>query len=299
MSFLYILEPYSGKKSRFACPSCKRNHQFTRYINTQTGSYLAPHVGICNHMNRCGYHFPPKQYLRNNSIKQTCSAYLPCTVLSKPVKQVVDYINPVIMKKSMNNSIKNNLVIYLKSIIDSSMVMELINLYNIGTYNNDNKSTTIFWQVDYQGHIRTGKLITYNATTGKRIKKSYPPASWVHSVMHPSGFNLKQCLFGEHLLRHSPNKPVAIVESEKTAIIASAKIPDFLWLATGSINEFKPSKLNILKGRRVIAFPDLGAYDYWFKKASMLHFNIEVSNYLENHSTQEQKKQGLDIADFL
>jgi hypothetical protein len=296
MSFRYILEPYSGKKSRFACPSCKRNHQFTRYIDTQTGSYIAPDVGICNHKNRCGYHFPPKQYLRNNSIKQTFSAYLPRPVLSNPVKQVVDYINPVILKKSMNISLKNNLVIYLKSIIDSKKVMELANLYNIGAYST---GTTIFWQVDYQGHIRTGKLITYSAITGKRIKKLYPPANWVHSVMHPNGFNLKQCLFGEHLLLHYPNKPVAIVESEKTAIIASAKLPDFLWLATGSINEFKPSKLNILKDRRVIAFPDMGAYDYWVKKALLLPFYVEVSDYLENHSTQEQKKQGLDIADFL
>jgi len=89
------------------------------------------------------------------------------------------------------------------------------------------------------------------------------------------------------------------VESEKTAIIALSKMPEFLWLATGSLNEFKPSKLNMLKGRKVIAFPDLGAYDHWQKKASQLSFEITVSDYLEQNATEEQRKLGLDIADFL
>ena len=93
--------------------------------------------------------------------------------------------------------------------------------------------------------------------------------------------------------------PIAIVESEKTAIIAQAKMPDYLWMTTGSCNEFKPSKLNVLRGRRVVAFPDLGAYDYWLKKASLIDFPIEVSNYLEKNATEAQRKEGLDIADFL
>ena len=75
-------------------------------------------------------------------------------------------------------------------------------------------------------------------------------------------------------------------------------MPDFLWMATGSLNEFKPSKLNILKGRRVVAFPDLGAYDYWLKKAQSFDFPIKVSNYLEKNANNKQKLEGLDIADF-
>ncbi len=112
-------------------------------------------------------------------------------------------------------------------------------------------------------------------------------------------FNLKQCLFGEHLLKEDLNAPVAIVESEKTAIIAQAKMPKYLWLATGSLNEFKASKLEVLKNRRVVAFPDLGAYDYWYKKAAYLKLPIQVSDYIEKNATEEQRKEGLDIADFL
>lgn len=49
----------------------------------------------------------------------------------------------------------------------------------------------------------------------------------------PQEWELPQCLFGEHLLKKYPNKTVALVESEKTAIICSALMPDYIWLATG------------------------------------------------------------------
>ena len=55
----------------------------------------------------------------------------------------------------------------------------------------------------------------------------------------------------------------------------------------------------MLKGRRVVAFPDMGAYDRWCKKAHILDFNIEVSDYLEKNATEIQRKEGLDIGDFL
>lgn len=150
-----------------------------------------------------------------------------------------------------------------------------------------------------QGNIRTGKLIKYDPLSGKRIKKPFVATNWVHSIHYEKGFSLSQCFFGEHLLAEDTTMPVAIVESEKTAIIAFAKMPDYLWLATGSLNEFKASKLSVLKGRRVVAFPDLGAYEHWRKKASAFDIPIEISNYLEKNATETQRKEGLDITDFL
>lgn len=49
----------------------------------------------------------------------------------------------------------------------------------------------------------------------------------------PEDWELTQCLFGEHLLPLYPDKPVALVESEKTAVICSGLMPRFLWRATG------------------------------------------------------------------
>ena len=56
-----------------------------------------------------------------------------------------------------------------------------------------------------------------------------------------------------------PDKTVALVESEKTAIICSAMMPQYLWLATGGKSQFN-SRLTVLKGRKIIAFPDIDAY---------------------------------------
>ena len=65
----------------------------------------------------------------------------------------------------------------------------------------------------------------YNPTTGKRIKHQSGAIDWVYnklkkSGMLPENFNLQQCFFGEHLLTLYPDKTVAIVESEKSALIA-------------------------------------------------------------------------------
>ena len=76
-------------------------------------------------------------------------------------------------------------------------------------------------------------------------------------------------------------------------------MPEYLWLATGSLNEFKASKLEVLRNRRVVAFPDLGAYKRWLDKTSVIDFPIEVSDYLEKNATTEQRNDGLDIGDFL
>ena len=74
----------------------------------------------------------------------------------------------------------------------------------------------------------------YNAHSGKRVKEPFSHITWAHKVLNLHNFSLKQCFFGEHLLNEY--KPIAIVESEKTAIIASAYIPKFNWIAVGSLN---------------------------------------------------------------
>lgn len=301
--------------SRYTCPLCSTPHQLTHYIDIETGNYLADQVGICNRRTKCGYHYPPKQYFKehsiskndlyvdnqNNSIIKTKES---CSIISNTYPKqnsIPDYIDHAIFAASQKDSEydQNNLIIYLDTIFGKEIVNHLINIYRIGNSPLYNGGTTIFWQIDINGNIRTGKLIKYNSITGKRLKEINMKTNWVHYIHHQANYNLSQCLFGEHILVEETTMPVAIVESEKTAIIAQAKMPEYLWLATGGINEFKAKKLNVLKGRKVIAFPDLGAYDFWIKKASELEFEINVSDYLEKNASDTEREQGLDIADFL
>ena len=306
--FRFILEQYTGKNSRFTCPSCKQPHQFTRYINISTNEYLDEHVGICNRATKCSYHFTPKQYFQQNPILPNWGDAVGRGVILPfrgDVRRIEgseaspSFINKSIFINSLSNYNSNNLIKYLDSIFDKQTVNQLINIYKIGTSSHFSGGTTIFWQIDTDNNIRTGKLIKYNASTGKRQKKPFVATNWIHSLHCKKDFILKQCLFGEHLLKEDLNAPIAIVESEKTAIIAQTKMPKYLWLATGSLNEFKASKLDVLKKRRVVAFPDIGAYRHWLDKTSAIDFPIEVSNYLEKNATTKQRNDGLDIGDFL
>jgi hypothetical protein len=111
-------------------------------------------------------------------------------------------------------------------------------------------------------------------------------------------WSLQQCLFGLHLIADNPGKPIAIVESEKTAIIASEYLPDFIWLATGTINGLNVDKLKPLKGRKVVLFPDKGkAFTEWTNFTKGYQRSIKVSDLLERKAPGEH--DGYDIADYL
>ena len=70
-------------------------------------------------------------------------------------------------------------------------------------------------------------------------------------------FNLRQCLFGQHLLPLYPDKTVFLVESEKSAVIASHYMPDVVWLAPGGKNiGLNVQTIEVLRGRDVVLLPD-------------------------------------------
>ena len=200
----------------------------------------------------------------------------------------------------------NPLYRYFTKVMGKENVDKLFSLYRVGTSKRWG-GATVFWQTDRDGNVRAGKIMGYDAVTGHRIKEPFNHVSWVHSVRKVQDFRMKQCLFGEHLLSDSSAvmsaKPVAIVESEKTALVAAHFVPDFIWLATGGTHGcFNREAIQVLEGREVILFPDLKATDEWRQRLPMLESvcrRTTCSDLLERIATDEQRSQGLDIADFL
>ncbi len=148
----------------------------------------------------------------------------------------------------------------------------------------------------------------YNPDTGKRIKKESGAIDWMHAKMKRAGmlidsWTLSQCLFGEHLLRKRPDDTICLVEGEKSAIIGSGFMPEYIWLATGGKQNLKAEKCECLKGRNVVLFPDLGAFDAWKEKgesiARKVGFYLSVSDILEGVATETERESGYDIADYL
>ena len=64
-TYRYQLEKYRGRSTRYSCPQCGRKYCFTRYIDTETNQYINERVGKCNRLDKCGYHYTPKQYFTN------------------------------------------------------------------------------------------------------------------------------------------------------------------------------------------------------------------------------------------
>ena len=165
----------------------------------------------------------------------------------------------------------------------------------------------IFLQIDQDNQCRTGKIMQYDPTTGHRIKDPNKPGriSWLHSILKrrkqlPPDWQLTQCLFGEHLLPQHQDKIVALVESEKTAIICSAMMPQYLWLATGGKSGLTSERLSSLKGRKIIVFPDIDAFKDWQQKIfAFPHLDIRISRLLEDNATPADRAAHIDLADWI
>lgn len=212
----------------------------------------------------------------------------------------ISFIPDETFMQTLKNHDANNFVKFLFGLFGSEITKQLICRYFIATSKYWN-GATVFWQIDKRGKIRAGKIMLYNPSTGKRLKEPVAYIAWVHKVIKLSGFELKQCFFGEHLLRSEPLKPIAIVESEKTAVIASVYMPQFIWIAVGGISNLNVERCSVLKDRKIILFPDSNGFERWSAIAKELsHFAcFTVSDLLDRECTKEEKKQGLDIADYL
>ena len=200
---------------------------------------------------------------------------------------------------------RNQLTDLLLRIFPQPRVMTALKRYLVG-FNSFNTGklgdALIFWQIDEQRNIVNAKRIHYGFD-GHR-NKQYPPL-----VMYPGN---PQCLFGLHLLRDaSPDKPVAIVESEKSALVMSMTRPEYLWMACGSLNNFNERFLEPLRQRFVIGFPDLDSKRdkatgvsmscaLWQKTAKQLRlqgWRIIIDTALEENATTAQRLAKLDVAD--
>ena len=275
----------------------------------ETGQQLPEQVGICNRKDSCGYHYTPKQFFADNRLTDFNPSGLERKLIKEPEVRLTSYIPSVLYDQSgkgYKDGKLNNFVQWLTTLFPIDVVSNVVYSYCIGS--SDKKpGAVIFWQFDKLGRIHTGKVVQYDPVTGRREKTTFPPVSWVHSVEKLPDYELQQRLFGEHLLKspENMNKTVAIVESEKTAIVCSILLPEYVWLSRGSKTGAKwylPEVHKCLIGRKVVLFPDLGAYEAWEKEAQSLNYQgctVTVNRLLEEQATKTDRNAGYDIADFL
>lgn len=206
-------------------------------------------------------------------------------------------------------------------ILTSEQMKHAAEVFRLSTANDN----VIFWQIDRDNNIREGKVMYYQADAHRSHTRKPVTVSWLlkQEKKLPEDWKAKYCLFGLHQLRNDDdddNNIIAVVESEKTAIICSEIIPTLsgvkvLWMATGGKSNLTAQALLPIRGKRVILFPDTDptgeTYTEWVNTAKQANsslpqredcsgkVSITVSNLLELHATENQKRRKIDIADFI
>ena len=322
MEYKYHFRKYAGKSSRLTCPSCERPHCFTPYVD-DSDNVLDPTVGRCDHESSCAYHKTPADYFREHPearpreedwrqapdwLKREPSRGVPGTRHAiRPDEAGTRSQTPIcelpaeIVRKTLRNVPKSTLQEFLETIFTADVIERLKADYRLGVTKD---RSVVFYQIDIQGRVRTGKIMQYNPADGHRVKNVGVTVDWAHARLKKSGvlpesWTVSQCLFGGHLLPQRPDAIVCLVESEKTALIGSGFCPQYVWVATGGKTQLG-SKLSVLQGRKVLVFPDIDATAEWREKLSSLPgLNFTFSTILEDEATAEDRAAQIDIADYL
>jgi len=317
--YRYQFKRYKSPSDKETCPSCDHKRKWVRYIDTVTGELLPPQYGKCDRVDNCGYSLNPYKAGYIKAIREAERANRPTDWKPKPIVTPPPppvFIPSEVKEASLKAYHQNNFVKYLHTLFDASDVEAVVKRYQIGTSSRW-PGATVFWIIDIDGNVRAGQVKHFDET-GHTIKERRPDGetksrtTWVDSLLQrkqPAPVWLSDyrkqkikvsCLFGEHLLKSEPTKIVCVVEAPKTAIIASLYFPKYVWLAAGALTYLTAERCKALEGRKVILWPDLKALEEWRERAKKLSSGWwQVSGFLEQVATDEERSKGLDLADYL
>ena len=294
------LQKYSGPNSRYTCPRCGKPRELVLYINEETGQPYATNVGICNRRDKCGYNYTPSQFFSDKGeIREV--EIVPSRL---PPTTKFDIIDDFYRRNlypntgaQPSNHTKHLLSLFGKERVDSVQLD-----YMPGSY----QGKSIFWQIDIEGKIHTGKVMDYDPKSGHNTGYFNWFHKWNKDIEKELGreFVLKQCLYGEHLLKSiTPTRTILLVESYKNTHFVRCLTSFFVVVSTDNKGGFTAERCKPLKGHNVVVLPDCGAYDDWERKARYISREVgcsmRMSTFLEERATEEQKAEGYDIADWI
>jgi hypothetical protein len=189
----------------------------------------------------------------------------------------------------------------------------------------------VFWNLDPENRIRGGQVVLFDKTkpmlpTVKvngtdSTRHTRPVYQSIRTGLRRAGIAEPIWLteyiekadkfphfFGLPQLKTEPiDKPIALTESYKAALIGSIYFPGFLWLGVGSMTYLTVERLRPLIGRQVILFPDKSkggkTFQLWKDKACELGTALKIefcmNAFLETRSDlNDVEMESGDIADY-
>ena len=199
------------------CPDCGRKGKFSPYIDIATMQPVgAKCCGRCNRLSNCGYHLPPREMPRNEDFGARRSREKresPGPVRQKEEfsetnnsqREASEFYEKMRRACEQSQPWGSHLVTWLRTQFPRDAVAAALKRYRVG---GTPDGATLWWQIDTQGRVHTGKAMQYNPLTGHRVKEQGFPVNWAHRMRlygEPSELVVPQCLFGEHLINVDVN----------------------------------------------------------------------------------------------
>ena len=274
----HVLDSKNRRRVKY-CPCGKKDNKDGKFVPFEN----AEKFGYCH---SCDEWYNPE----NKTVLSWKPERVNRTPKEKPEFISWDYYKPLLYDYHLNDN--NRFVTFLQRTLGVNATHIILQEYMLGTKD----LNVIFPYLNHKAQIVNLKTMDYDHMTGKRGNVIF------YDNRKPRH---KMCLFGEHLINVSKHqdKPIAIVESEKTACLMSYFHPGYLWLACGGSNGLMSYKFNVLKYRDVCLFPDQGKFDMWTEKLERLSdihsmVKFEISKECELWYNDGDIKEGEDIADY-
>lgn len=222
--------PRRGRKH--TCPNCGGRKCFRRYVDEETGKELADACGICDHANRCGYHYPPRELFRDHPELRPDDSMKPDATngnaadwsrmrwqlryTSEEYHQTEFFPLSWAEKAAGRESTFSSWFMQLPW--DDELKRKVLAEYYVGATEKDiivggenRGKAAVFWMIDEQQRVHDAKLIAYNPD-GHRVQ------GWGNSMRSicekskrgPQLEQTEKVLFGLHLMDRYPEKRPSI-----------------------------------------------------------------------------------------
>lgn len=311
---------YQLTTDRTTCPYCHKSGQFKRYINTITGELLPEKYGRCNRENNCGEWVKPEN---NTMLPDGTETKYKQTLHDLFESDTIEGYNYFHLNKKHG---PNVFIWCLINYFGIDKALTAYQLYKLGTFYDG----AVIYPYIFNGNVHSGKIMWYNDDM-HRDKENHKYINWLHSYKYTDSkgqqyinnadedFQLCTPLFGWDLIKEDSEKKICIVESEKTAVIMSIVLPEFIWIATGGKHNLQPYKFPYNNNRNWVVFPDLSdnkdtegkaietTKEHWVNQMNkisqkllmIIDFPQFTPNSIPENILNEYSVKGYDVADFV